>query len=135
MNIFEDDYSLQAYSENFKILFNKMSGQITEFSLGDSINLFMSPSQLHFWRAPNDNDLGNQMPKRTEVWKNAGKRMKAISFKSSLIDNVAYIDIISTDSLSKTIVMSNYNVYGNGAVQVKQNIESEDASLSEIPRF
>ena len=37
MNIFEDDYSPQAYSENFKILFNKMSGQITEFSLGDSI--------------------------------------------------------------------------------------------------
>ena len=135
INIFEDDSSLEAYSDNFKILFNKISGQISEFTVGDSIDLFISPSQLHFWRAPNDNDLGNQMPNRTQVWKNAGQRMTTISFKSSLINNVAYIDIVSKDSLSKTTVISNYNVFGNGAVLVKQNIELEDNSLPEIPRF
>jgi len=116
-------------------LFNKRSGQITEFTVGDSIDLFISPSQLHFWRAPNDNDLGNQMPNRTQVWKNAGQRMTTISFKSSLINNVVYIDIVSKDSLSKTTVISNYNVFGNGAVLVKQNMELEDNSLPEIPRF
>ena len=135
INIFEDDSSLEAYSENFKILFNKKSGQITESTVGDSIDLFISPSQLHFWRAPNDNDLGNQMPNRTQVWKNAGQRMTTISFKSSLINNVVHIDIVSKDSLSKTTVISNYNVFGNGAVLVKQNMELEDNSLPEIPRF
>ena len=135
INIFEDDSILEAYSDNFKILFNKISGQISEFTVGDSIDFFISPSQLHFWRAPNDNDLGNQMPNRTQVWKNAGQRMTTISFKSSLINNVAYIDIVSKDSLSKTTLISNYNVFGSGAVLVKQNIELEDNSLPEIPRF
>ena len=131
----ENELGVQVFSNGFKISINRSSGQISQYTINDSINLFKLPSEMHFWRAPTDNDLGNDMPKRTDIWKNAGKRMKTISFDYIINNNVANITSVNKDSVTQTVILSNYSIYGNGMIKISQKIESIDSTLSEIPRF
>jgi len=131
----EDELGVQVFSNGFKVSISRNSGQISQYTLNDSINLFKSPSEIHFWRAPTDNDLGNNMPKRTNLWKNVGKRMKTISFEHMINNNVANITAVNEDSVTQAIIVSNYSIYGNGMIKVSQKIASIDSTLSEIPRF
>ena len=131
----ENELGVQVFSNGFKISINRSSGQISQYTINDSINLFKLPSEMNFWRAPTDNDLGNDMPKRTDIWKNAGKRMKTISFDYIINNNVANITSVNKDSVTQTVILSNYSIYGNGMIKISQKIESIDSTLSEIPRF
>ena len=75
------------------------------------------------------------MPARTQIWKNAGTRMRTKAINSTLKNNVAEIILVSEDTLSSTTLTSKYFVYGNGAVQISQKIDIADSTISEIPRF
>ena len=54
----------------------KVSGQIVENGFLEKYNyrnneVIKSSLKPFFWRAPTDNDLGNGMPERCDVWRNA----------------------------------------------------------------
>jgi beta-galactosidase len=116
VNLFENDLGVEIYGQRFKIIFHREFGQISQYSI-DGVDLLTSPAEANFWRAPNDNDLGNGMPARTQIWKNAGTRMRTKSINSTLKNNVAEIIFVSEDTLSSTTLTSKYFVYGNGAVR------------------
>jgi len=134
VNLFENDLGVEIYGQRFKIIFYREFGQISQYAI-DGVDLLTSPAETNFWRAPNDNDLGNGMPARTQIWKNAGTRMRTKAINSTLKNNVAEIILVSEDTLSSTTLTSKYFVYGNGAVQVSQKIDVTDSTISEIPRF
>ena len=134
VNLFENDLGVEIYGQRFKIIFDREFGQISQYAI-DGVDLLTSPAETNFWRAPNDNDLGNGMPARTQIWKNAGTRMRIKAINSTLKNNVAEIILVSEDTLSSTTLTSKYFVYGNGAVQISQKIDIADSTISEIPRF
>ena len=134
INLFKNNMSTEVYGEGFKVIFNNIDGQLSEYVKQGNI-LLSSPIKPNFWRAPNDNDLGNGMPARTKVWKEAGDRFRTKSVYSVLNNNVAEIFMVSEDSLSGSKLSAKYSVYGNGAVLVDQTFETEDSTLAEIPRF
>ena len=134
VNLFENDLGVEIYGQRFKIIFDREFGQISQYAI-DGVDLLTSPAETNFWRAPNDNDLGNGMPARTQIWKNAGTRMRTKAINSTLKNNVAEIILVSEDTLSSTTLTSKYFVYGNGAVQISQKIDIADSTISEIPRF
>ena len=134
LNLFKSDKGAEVYGQGFKVVFDKNFGQLSEYVVNGEA-LISSPAETHFWRAPNDNDLGNGMPLRTQVWKNAGVRMKTKEVKSILKNNTAVVVMVSEDTLSGTLVESQYSVYGNGMVNVRQTIIIADSILTEIPRI
>ena len=134
LNLFKNDKGAEIYGQGFKVIFGREFGQISEYVV-DGESLFTAPAEAHFWRAPNDNDLGNGMPSRTQIWKNAGARMQTKVLYTALKNNTAEVLLVSEDTLSGTIIRSQYHVYGNGAINVDQTIIITDSTLSEIPRI
>ena len=70
---------LKAVSSKISFAFNKATGLVTSYKVNgteyfqDGFGL-----QPNFWRAPNDNDYGNQGPKRLQVWKESSKDFKVV---------------------------------------------------------
>ena len=59
-------------------------------------NIPLLKNSLHpfFWRAPTDNDLGNGMPERCAVWKNAHEELLLQSLDTSKVNNTLVINAL-----------------------------------------
>ncbi len=69
----EDNENTATVSgEGFAIVFDKKAGVISSFKKGDT-ELLKSGPVPDFWRAPTDNDFGNNLHKRSRVWRTAGQ--------------------------------------------------------------
>ena len=134
VNLFKNELNTEVYGKGFKVIFNHKTGQLSEY-VKNGFPLLSDSIEPNFWRAPNDNDLGNGMPARTKIWKKAGERFQTISVESKLKNNTAEILFVSIDSLSNSILTSQYFTYGNGAIKINQTIDVQDSTISEMPRF
>ena len=80
----EADHLIEVSGEDFKITFDRRKGNLSQYNY-KGIDLLKRRLESHFWRAPNDNDLGNAMQGRTGVWRNAGKELKIQVLKAPWI--------------------------------------------------
>ena len=101
--------TIEVQGLDFSIVLNKTSGFIEEYKVGET-NLINKPLIPYFWRAPNDNDLGNKMPKRTDIWKEAGNRMSPIDLNVSKIENLVMVYSMHIDSLTGTTLKTDYSI-------------------------
>lgn len=92
-----------------------------------------------FWRAPIDNDFGNNLHQRSRIWRKAGERKSNVTVK--LKKQKTYIDVLAemvlNDQDGKQIATysTKYSVYDNGEILVSNNFKKADASLPEIVRM
>ena len=130
----ENDHLIEVKGAGFKITFDREKGNLSQYNYR-SVDLLKHGMEPHFWRAPNDNDLGNAMQKRTAIWRNTGEEMRVNELKSSVENNVANIQVFSIHDLTGTNLETNYFVYGNGVVKVGHQIRNTKSDNPEIPRF
>ena len=130
----ENDHLIEVNGAGFKITFDREKGNLSQYNYR-SVDLLKHGMEPHFWRAPNDNDLGNAMQKRTAIWRNTGEEMRVNELKSSVENNVANIQVFSIHDLTGTNLETNYFVYGNGVVKVGHQIRNTKSDNPEIPRF
>lgn len=127
--------SITVSGESFEIIFDKASGHLTSIKNGDN-ELLKEPFTFNFWRAATDNDFGNQMPKRLEVWKSATQNQKITSLK--LVEKnktmVKVAQQVAFDSLKSTGTIV-YQIYGDGSMKVDVSFDYQDTDLPELPRF
>ena len=116
VNFLNSVSTIEVQGLDFKIVFNKISGFIEEYKVGEA-NFINKPLIPYFWRAPNDNDLGNKMPKRTDIWKDAGNRMVPIDLSVSKNENFVMVYSMHIDSLTKTTLKTDYSINGEGAIK------------------
>ena len=62
---------LVVSNDAFSIAISSLSGSITSYNVGGR-ELLTAPLEPNFWRAPTDNDRGNNMPERQGIWMLAG---------------------------------------------------------------
>src|SRR5690606_30005124 len=67
--------SITVQGEGFSVAFDKVAGLMNSYNKGDTEYLEQGPVP-NFWRAPIDNDFGNNLHKRSRVWREAGKNRK-----------------------------------------------------------
>lgn len=100
---------------------------------GKNFNRFPEP---YFWRAPTDNDFGNNMPQRLGIWRSAheSKKLLAVNIAkqtdSGLLINVNYL----LNSIAVSYVV-NYLIQNDGSVKVTATMDLGDRDLPELPRF
>ncbi len=116
-------------------VFSKATGTLDSFRYND-MQLIHSGPRPHFWRAPIDNDRGNNLPERSAVWraassnwvigstevKRVGPGAVSVQVRGSLPD---------VDSTNEIV----YTVFGNGEIQVDNHFQPGAAELPEMPRF
>jgi len=120
--------------ENFAILFDSLGWLSSYKSEGKEI--IQSALRPNFWRAPIDNDYGNNMPNRLKVWKNAANDLKITAVKvhqvsPESIEILALYDIPTV----KGTWEAKYMIFGDGRIAVKNMFFTANKSLPEIPRI
>ena len=132
--ILKTDTGIEVHGEAFDVFFNSATGQIKQY-IYNGIEIFINPIEANFWRAPNDNDLGNGMPKRTRLWKNVSDSLKTEVISGEVIDGFARVVFKSSYPSINLNLISVYQVYGNGIINIDNKYSMADTSLPEIPRI
>ena len=75
-------------------MFNKKTGIVTSYKV-DGTEYFSEGFgiQPNFWRAPTDNDYGNGMPKRLQVWKESSKNFNVTDATVTMDGNNAVVNV------------------------------------------
>lgn len=153
LKVIKGDYNIGVKGNHFSVLFNRDKGNITSYRYGGR-ELIESIPKPNFWRAPVDNDRGNNMPARYAQWKIASLYSSPFPI---IEDSTGYVNgswddrkvypIIQEDECSVSItfkhylpttpassVLLTYNVTGDGRVWIKEEYEPVEG-LTPMPEF
>lgn len=127
--------TLTVGNGQFAVIFDRASGDLVSFRSGDS-ELLHEPVRPNFWRAATDNDLGNKMPERCGVWKDAGKTKEPVQFSwSEAADScrIATVFRLATNPVSTLTI--DYTIRRDGSITVNEQLLPGSDKLPEIPEI
>ena len=126
---------------SFKIAFDLVKGKINSLVYFGKEMLTDGNGPIpDFWRAPTDNDFGNGLDVRCQVWRNAGAGRQLIDKKVMILSDKE-VEVRFTFTLpglkGETVATydSDYLVYCDGSVVVKNSFSPGSDQLPEIPRM
>ncbi len=115
--------------------FNTKQGRLTSYHRGEQ-RMPGSFPEPYFWRAPTDNDFGNNMPERLGAWRTAhvNRPVQRVTVgEQSAAGLPITVEYLLADlGVPYTVA---YLVQPDGAVQVTASIDMKDKTLPELPRF
>ncbi|MES2777236.1 MAG: glycoside hydrolase family 2 TIM barrel-domain containing protein [Bacteroidota bacterium] len=115
--------------------FDTKSGRFTRYSSGNNLRLNNFPEPC-FWRAPTDNDFGNNMPERLGVWRNAGsgRQVKSVTVGEKTDSGVAIKVIYELTGIVVPYTID-YLLQNDGSVRLTASMDMTGRALPELPRF
>ena len=133
------DTNLNVKGESFSLSFDLKNGVMSTYK-SEEKELLKAGLIPNFWRAPIDNDFGNDLPNRAIIWKEAGKNRivrdtKVISVDKSQLKVIFSFDLVDLDKNKIGNYISTYLVKGNGEVDVDNSFTMAKGKLAEIPRM
>jgi beta-galactosidase len=133
MNDTPDAFILKG--DNFTISFNRKNGSLTQY-IYEGKHLLAGDLDINFWRAPTDNDFGNEMQKRLKPWKYAGKNRVVTGDSIIKVSNDCYRIVfgLSFPEVGSTGI-TEYTIKGNGEIFVKNTYTPGEKKFIELPRF
>lgn len=135
---------------NIKAEINKQTGNLTDYSI-DGISVFGRRAYLepYFWRAPNDNDYGNKMPQKSNVWRSVQTNKHVAKYTvdsagcdgwpaqdrplQSLPQTQVTLDIM-LDDINQPYKLI-YTMHSDGSLDVQASMDTKGRKLPELPRF
>ncbi len=116
------------------LIFNKQSGSLDSYRVNGK-NLLEQAPEINFWRAPTDNDFGNGMQRKSNIWRNAGeaKQLKDFQVKETNSSVSVSVHYFLTD-ISGDYFLT-YTVDTEGALKIEAEYKAGSNDLPEMPRF
>ena len=135
LEIVQGTFNLGVRGEGFSVLFSALRPGLSSYVYGGRELLVQMPAP-NFWRAPTDNDRGNQMPQRYAQWKlaslyAAAETVPDIEPREHSI-RVAYRYKLPTAPESGCTV--SYEVFGDGTVKTELDYTPVEG-LTDMPEF
>ena len=138
-------HNIGVRGENFEVMFSVLNGGLVSYKYAGREMLEAIPKP-NFWRAPTDNDCGNQMPMRYAQWKIASMYASHKEFRKGMYgpsnapettvhDNsveVAFTYIMPTTPVSECRLA--YEVFGDGRVKTTLTYDPVK-ELGDMPEF
>lgn len=134
LNFLESADRVTVSAGDVKVVFNRKNGQLTSYA-HKGMSLLDKAPEPQFWRAPVDNDFGNGMPAKCNVWRTAGinkslKNMTVTKHADRIAVEVLY-HLSDIDSDYRLL----YSVYPGGIMEVEAVWNASGRELPEMPRF
>jgi beta-galactosidase len=108
----------QISNESTLISFNKNSGLLTQISI-DGNDLLVESVRPEFWRAPTDNDFGEQFSVKAKVWKYAGQNTRLTKLKVKQLKDGQVIVTTEHDLIDvESRYLSTYTIDLSGKINV-----------------
>jgi len=125
--------------ETFSLHLDPRTGTITQF-VSEGQDLLLSGPVPDFWRAPTDNDYGNNNHKRALVWRKAGERkelgkVKVRREKSGAVSIAVSSELLDLEGNPMADYTTHYLINGLGEVIVTNDFVMTAEKLPELPRF
>ena len=135
-------HNVGVRGEHFEVLFSELSGGLTSYRWG-GVEMLESMLKPNFWRAPVDNDEGNQMMARYGQWKLASLYASHKDSETNrcgdvvVVEHEGSVDItflyhLPTRPATSCKVL--YTVYGDGTVETTLSYDPVK-ELGDMPEF
>ncbi len=139
VTVAENDNSVTVNGAGFSVTFDKKAGVLSSYKKND-IEFIKSGPIPNFWRAPIDNDFGNNLHKRSRVWRKTGENRQVtnVSVKKIANNEVAVtlnFNLVNQEKEPIAKYTSVYTVYGSGDVIVNNHFKMTKDDLPEIVRM
>ncbi len=142
LTVIHGHHNLGVKGEHFHALFSTLNPGLTSYVYG-GVEMIRAIPMPNFWRAPIDNDGGNQMQARYAQWKIASMYATAKNWMKQedtapqveeLSDSVkvTYKYYLPTTPLSECFVT--YHVFGDGTIETTLSYDPVPG-LSDMPEF
>lgn len=144
LTIIKSDHNIGVRGDHFEVLFSVMEGGLVSYKYGGKEMIETVPKP-NFWRAPTDNDYGNQMPARYVQWKIASmyvsnRKVDAPAFglckpKTEEEENrfsITFVYYLPTTPAAQCEVT--YEVSGDGRVKTTLSYDPVK-ELGDMPEF
>ena len=117
------------------VRFDRLTGDLDSFVCGGH-ELIASGIEPNFWRAPTDNDFGNQMPRRLAVWRQASRYRDLLTIEGRETGHgrvtVTVVYGLAGGQATQTL---KYMVKSDGEIAIRSALALKPgAKLPEIPR-
>jgi len=118
----------------FRVMISKQNGLISGIS-NKKQSYFNRTPIPNFWRAPTDNDFGNGMPGKLNIWRNAGENTSLKSIEIVEKDGLKSVksNLWLNDVGAELII--NYTMQHNGKLKVDVSYTANEKQNVEMPRF
>ncbi len=133
--VIETESNIKVVSGEVNFSFSKTTGFLSSI-IKDEKEFLSESLSINFWRAPIENDFGNNMPERQGVWKDAGKNavLKDIQHEQNQLGYYAVdVDYYLPDVDANYYI--NYEISGNGEIKVSTYMEPAGKENPNLPRF
>lgn len=125
--------------EDFSVTFDNEKGLMSSYKKGNTEMLLSGPVP-NFWRAPIDNDFGNNLHKRSRVWRKAGENRRLMGcIMEKVNENTCKItfdfSLINEKGAKIADYQSIYTVFGSEEILVSNNFKMTSEDLPEIIRM
>lgn len=131
--VIDGDVNIGISGEEFNLIFSKKVGIVSYCISGQE--LFSTIPKPNFWRAPTDNDNGNQMPFRYAIWKTASLyqivKFSGYEVKEDVVEIVYFYEFPNMSQIEYKVT---YCVDRKGKVKVDIDYKGENG-ISPMPEF
>ena len=127
---------LRVAGRDFAVRFDRLTGEMDSY-VSDGHELIASGIEPNYWRAPTDNDFGNRMPQRLDVWRQASlyRDLKTIEARESGPGQVK-VAVVYALGGGQAVQTLEFAVGGDGRIVLRSTLELKDgAKLPEFPRI
>jgi beta-galactosidase len=130
----EEGGKLRIAGDRFEVGFDLSTGELDRL-VYEGVSILASGLAPNFWRAPTDNDYGNDMPERLGLWRDAARsrRIEDVSWRQNSDRDVVVEVAASLPGDSR--LFTRYDVFGSADVIVELRFVPGRAGLPDLPRF
>lgn len=126
---------LEFYSGEITGIIDLKKGMLVKYAINE-ICPFKKFPEPAFWRAPTDNDFGNNMPLISGVWRTAHVNRKVKDFEVGKLNSDGLSVKIKWELLDIQVPYTiEYLIQNDGSLKVTGTMNMEGKTLPELPRF
>ena len=117
------------------VSFNKRFGSLDSYTVNGKRVLDQGP-EINFWRGPTDNDFGNNMVHKSNIWRTAGENKRVVKepvVKEEGSGVSVTVQYQLTDIASDYLMT--YTVNADGSLKIEAAYTAGANELPEMPRF
>ncbi|MEP7376994.1 MAG: glycoside hydrolase family 2 TIM barrel-domain containing protein [Chitinophagaceae bacterium] len=136
LQVTKDGKRLNFVSGNVTGVFDLRQGRFTHYALNKDESVIGQFPEPYFWRAPTDNDFGNNMPVNLGIWRTAhiNRVVKNVTAGEQTSEGISIKVQFELAGVNVPYTID-YFIQNDGAIRTTSSIDMTGRDLPELPRF
>ncbi len=136
LEVSKEGDKLSFKSGTVKGEFDLKRGRLVSYTSNAGMWLARYFPQPYFWRAPTDNDFGNNMPSNMGIWRSAHEniKLKNVTAGDKTAEGVLIKMEYELSAISVPYTVE-YLIQNDGSLKITASIDMTGRDLPELPRF